>query len=123
MSAKKAVVEVHKFGGASLADAAAYRHAAAIVKGRGDRLRSWWSRRPPGVTDALLGAGDPGGGGRHGGAGGREVEALRKRYREILAAAAGGTARSADGRTRPPRSTARSTSSGACSPAWSRSRS
>ena len=36
MSVKKPVVEVHKFGGASLADGDAYRHAVAIVKGRAD---------------------------------------------------------------------------------------
>ena len=34
MSAKKTVVEVHKFGGASLGDGAAFRHAVSIVKGR-----------------------------------------------------------------------------------------
>src|SRR5215831_12227412 len=47
-------LEVHKFGGASLADAAAYRHAAQIVKGRGRSCVVVVSA-PAGVTDVLLG--------------------------------------------------------------------
>jgi aspartokinase/homoserine dehydrogenase 1 len=87
-SAKKPVIEVHKFGGASLADAAAYRHAAGIVKGRGAACVVVVSA-PAGVTDGLLALATRAAAGQREGleAGG---EALRKRYREILAAAAPG---------------------------------
>src|SRR5262249_1662266 len=54
MAAKKTIAEVHKFGGASLADAAAYKNAAAIVKGR-KGPRAIVVSAPAGVTDKLLG--------------------------------------------------------------------
>ncbi|HVX95331.1 MAG TPA: aspartate kinase [Polyangia bacterium] len=80
-------LEVHKFGGASLADAASYRHAAQIIKGRGAPCVVVVSA-PAGVTDVLLGlarraaAGEPEGLER-------DTEALRSRYREIARAAVG----------------------------------
>ncbi|HVZ87516.1 MAG TPA: aspartate kinase [Polyangia bacterium] len=86
MSAKKLGVEVHKFGGASLADAAAFRRVVQIVKGRkGPRVAV--VSAPAGVTDTLLGlatraaAGDAT-------SGAPEVETLRARYLEILRDAA-----------------------------------
>jgi aspartokinase/homoserine dehydrogenase 1 len=48
-------VEVHKFGGASLADAAAIRHAVAIIRNRPGR-RVVVVSAMAGVTDLLLGA-------------------------------------------------------------------
>ena len=54
MAAKKTVVEVHKFGGASVADGAAYRHAVTIVKGHPGAPVVVVSA-PGGITDALLG--------------------------------------------------------------------
>jgi bifunctional aspartokinase / homoserine dehydrogenase 1 len=82
MGAKKAVIEVHKFGGASLSDAPAFRRAVQIVKGR-PGPRAVVVSAPAGVTDVLLSlavraaAGD-------GESGAAEVEALRLRYTEIL---------------------------------------
>src|SRR5450432_180970 len=82
MSAKKAVIEVHKFGGASLTDAAAFRRAVQIVKGRA-APRAVVVSAPAGVTDVLLNlavraaAGD-------GDSCAPEVESLRARYAEIL---------------------------------------
>jgi bifunctional aspartokinase / homoserine dehydrogenase 1 len=82
MSAKKAVIEVHKFGGASLSDAAAFRRAVQIVKGRA-APRAVVVSAPAGVTDVLLNlavraaAGD-------GDSCAPEVESLRARYAEIL---------------------------------------
>jgi aspartokinase/homoserine dehydrogenase 1 len=82
MSAKKAVIEVHKFGGASLSDAAAFRRAVQIVKGR-PAPRVVVVSAPAGVTDALLSlAARAAAGG--GDLGARQVEALRLRYTEIL---------------------------------------
>jgi aspartokinase/homoserine dehydrogenase 1 len=82
-------VEVHKFGGASLADAAAYRHAAQIVAGRGAPCVVVVSA-PAGVTDVLLGLA------KRAAAGEakvedleRDAEALRTRYRDIARAAVG----------------------------------
>jgi aspartokinase/homoserine dehydrogenase 1 len=82
-------LEVHKFGGASLADAASYRHAAQIVKGRGTPCVVVVSA-PAGVTDVLLGlakraaAGESNVGDLE-----RDTEALRTRYRDIARAAVG----------------------------------
>jgi aspartate kinase len=82
MGAKKAGIEVHKFGGASLSDAPAFRRAVQIIKGRSGQLAVVVSA-PAGVTDVLLSlavraaAGD-------GESGAAEVEALRLRYTEIL---------------------------------------
>jgi aspartokinase/homoserine dehydrogenase 1 len=82
-------LEVHKFGGASLADAAAYRHAAQIVKGR-DAACVVVVSAPAGVTDVLLGLA------RRAAAGEAAVDdlerdtlALRTRYRDIARAAVG----------------------------------
>src|SRR6185503_4406249 len=53
MARRSADIEVHKFGGASLADAAAFRRAIGIVRGRRARCVVVVSA-PSGVTDALL---------------------------------------------------------------------
>jgi aspartokinase/homoserine dehydrogenase 1 len=54
MTSKRLAPEVHKFGGASLADVAAFRHAIDIVRSRpGPRVVV--CSAPSGVTDALLG--------------------------------------------------------------------
>src|SRR4029079_5986105 len=47
-------LEVHKFGGAPLADAGSYRHAVEIIRGRSAPCVVVVSA-PAGVTDALLG--------------------------------------------------------------------
>jgi aspartokinase len=92
MSVKKPVVEVHKFGGASLADGAAYRHAVSIVKGRPDAPVVVVSA-PGGITDALLGLATRAVAGERGAAIDRDVAALRARYQAIAkAAVAGGKA-------------------------------
>jgi len=93
MAAKKTVVEVHKFGGASLGDGASFRHAVSIVKGRPGPCVVVVSA-PAGVTDALLAlathavAGDRAGRG----APAVDVAALRARYHDILTTAVGGKA-------------------------------
>src|SRR6476469_9939715 len=76
MSAKKPVVEVHKFGGASLADGAAFRPAVSIVKGRPDAPVVVVSA-PGGITDALLGLATRAVAGERGAAIDRAVAALR----------------------------------------------
>jgi aspartokinase/homoserine dehydrogenase 1 len=82
-------LEVHKFGGASLADAAAYRHAAQIIAGRAAPCVVVVSA-PAGVTDVLLGlarraaAGEANMGDLE-----RDTEALRTRYLDIARAAVG----------------------------------
>jgi aspartokinase/homoserine dehydrogenase 1 len=82
-------LEVHKFGGASLADAAAYRHAAQIVRGRGAPCAVVVSA-PAGVTDVLLGLAKRAAAGDNGAAGlERDAQALRTRYVEIARAAVG----------------------------------
>src|SRR4051812_768270 len=83
MAAKKTSVEVHKFGGASVGDGAAYRHAVSIVRGRRAAPVVVVSA-PAGITDALLGLATRAVGGDNGLAG--EVEALRKRYHAIVRA-------------------------------------
>src|SRR4029079_13082023 len=88
MSGKKAAVEVHKFGGASLADGAAFRHAVSIVQGRRDGASVVGVSAPGGITDVVLGlatravAGDTSGLTR-------DVDALRKRYQTIARDALG----------------------------------
>ena len=70
-NARRLGIEIHKFGGASLADAAAFRRVVEIVKTR-TQPRIVVVSAPAGVTDVLLGlatraaAGD-GEGGREGG--------------------------------------------------------
>src|SRR3954468_5332716 len=78
---EKTTVEVHKFGGASLSDGAAFRHAVTIVTGRPGPQAVVVSA-PAGVTDRLLGLAARAATGD--GNGTDEVSALRKRYREIL---------------------------------------
>ena len=91
MSAKKAIIEIHKFGGASLGDGAAFRHAVTIVQGRRAAPVVVVSA-PAGITDVLLGlatravAGDSGGRA----ALERDVAELRRRYHAIARAAVGG---------------------------------
>jgi aspartokinase/homoserine dehydrogenase 1 len=85
-NARRLGIEVHKFGGASLADAAAFRRVVEIVKTR-TQPRIVVVSAPAGVTDVLLGlatraaAGD-------GEGGAKEVAHLRSRYLEILRSAA-----------------------------------
>ncbi|HVZ75224.1 MAG TPA: aspartate kinase [Polyangia bacterium] len=84
-----AAIEVHKFGGASLADAASYRHAVEIIRGRGARCAVVVSA-PAGVTDVLLGLARRAAAGEADEAGlARDTEALRTRYRDIARAAVG----------------------------------
>ncbi len=83
---KKVSVEVHKFGGASLADGAAFRRVVEILAGRrGPRVAV--VSAPAGVTDLLLGLATRATAGE--GQLDREVQALATRYLEILRAATG----------------------------------
>jgi aspartokinase/homoserine dehydrogenase 1 len=88
MSARKPGPEVHKFGGASLADGAAYRHAAEIIRSRRQGPRAVVVSAPAGVTDVLLGlaaraaAGDDA-------TLAEDADALRQRYQTILRDAVG----------------------------------
>ncbi len=84
---KTVPLEVHKFGGASLADATAYRHAAQIIKGRGVPCVVVVSA-PAGVTDVLLGLARRAAAGEQEGLE-RDTLALRTRYRDIARAAVG----------------------------------
>ena len=84
---KTALIEVHKFGGASLADASAYRHAAQIIKGRGAPCAVVVSA-PAGVTDVLLGLARRAAAGEQDGLE-RDTLALRTRYSDIARAAVG----------------------------------
>jgi aspartokinase/homoserine dehydrogenase 1 len=86
-AAKKASLEVHKFGGASLADASSYRHAVEIIRGRGAPCVVVVSA-PAGVTDVLLGLARRAAAGEQEGLE-RDTEALRTRYRGIAREAAG----------------------------------
>ena len=85
-NARKLGIEIHKFGGASLADAAAFRRVVEIVKTR-TAPRIVVVSAPAGVTDTLLGlakrasAGD-------GESGAKEIDDLGARYLEILRGAA-----------------------------------
>ena len=84
MTTKRSAPEIHKFGGASLADVAAFRHAIAIVRGRpGPRVVV--CSAPSGVTDALLGTAKRA---RHGHSEDLVTAslALRRRYLAILQA-------------------------------------
>jgi aspartokinase/homoserine dehydrogenase 1 len=83
----KVGVEVHKFGGASLADANAYRHAVDIIKGRGAACAVVVSA-PAGVTDVLLGLARRAAAGEAEGLE-RDTEALRRRFHGIARAAVG----------------------------------
>jgi aspartokinase/homoserine dehydrogenase 1 len=89
MAAKKTVVEVHKFGGASLADGGAYRHAVSIVKDHPGAPAVVVSA-PGGITDALLGLATRAVAGEKGPKIDRDVAALRARYQTIAKAAMGG---------------------------------
>ena len=89
MAAKKTVVEVHKFGGASVADGAAYRHAVGIVKGHPGAPVVVVSA-PGGITDALLGLATRAVAGERGPKIDRDVAELRARYQTIAKAAMGG---------------------------------
>ncbi|MFL5305256.1 MAG: bifunctional aspartate kinase/homoserine dehydrogenase I [Polyangia bacterium] len=83
---KKVSVEVHKFGGASLADGAAFRRVVEILAGRrGPRIAV--VSAPAGVTDLLLGLATRATAGED--QLDREVQALATRYLEILRAATG----------------------------------
>jgi bifunctional aspartokinase / homoserine dehydrogenase 1 len=88
MGAKKPIIEVHKFGGASLADGGAYRHAVAIVKGRPGAPVVVVSA-PGGITDVLLGLATRAVAGERGDKIDRDVAALRARYQTIARAAIG----------------------------------
>ena len=85
-NARKLGIEIHKFGGASLADAAAFRRVVEIVKTR-TAPRIVVVSAPAGVTDTLLGlakraaAGD-------GASAAKEIDDLGARYLEILRGAA-----------------------------------
>ncbi|MEO5768381.1 MAG: aspartate kinase, partial [Polyangia bacterium] len=74
--------EIHKFGGASLADATAFRHAVEIVRGRPGR-RVVVCSAPSGVTDALLGMARLARSGQERGLATESI-ALRRRYLAIL---------------------------------------
>jgi len=79
---KSRLPEVYKFGGASLADGAAYKHAAGISKACAAPLAVVCSA-PAGATDLLLAVAD------HARAGDREktataLEAVREKYRVVL---------------------------------------
>src|SRR4051812_13975580 len=90
----KKPVEVHKFGGASLSDAAAFRRAVEIIKGRSGP-RAIVVSAPAGVTDALLGLAGRAAAGQEQELA-HDTEALRRRYQAILkGAGAGGQAREA----------------------------
>jgi len=85
-NARRLGIEIHKFGGASLADAAAFRRVVEIVKTR-TAPRIVVVSAPAGVTDTLLGlakraaAGDAE-------SGAKEIDDLGTRYLEILRGAA-----------------------------------
>jgi len=83
-TSKRPAPEIHKFGGASLADATAFRHAVEIVRGRpGPRVVV--CSAPSGVTDSLLGMAKLARGGQDAGLAAQSI-ALRRRYLTILAA-------------------------------------
>src|SRR4051812_25582778 len=81
-AAASAAPEIHKFGGASLADATAFRHAVAIVCARPGR-RVVVCSAPSGVTDALLGMARVARSGQERGLVAESI-ALRRRYLAIL---------------------------------------
>ncbi len=83
---KKLSVEVHKFGGASLADGGAFRRVVDIVAGRrGARIAV--VSAPAGITDLLLGLATRATAGETNLSG--EVAAMKARYLDVLRGAAG----------------------------------
>jgi len=82
MSAKRLVVEVHKFGGASLTDAGSYRNAVSIMQQR-KGARAVVVSAPAGVTDILLGLAARAVAGKTSDLE-KDAEALRARYRKVL---------------------------------------
>jgi bifunctional aspartokinase / homoserine dehydrogenase 1 len=98
-NARRLGIEIHKFGGASLADAAAFRRVVEILKTR-TQPRIVVVSAPAGVTDVLLGLATRAADG-DGESGAKEVADLRARYLEILrGAAARGTKEAAQEITR-----------------------
>ena len=85
-NARKLGIEIHKFGGASLADAAAFRRVVEIVKTR-TAPRVVVVSAPAGVTDTLLGLAKRAAAGDSAGTA-KEVADLGSRYLEILRGAA-----------------------------------
>ncbi len=79
---KRLSPEIHKFGGASLADAAAFKRAAGIVTSR-PGPRAVVCSAPSGVTDGLLGLARRARSGQEPGLAADSI-ALRRRYQEIL---------------------------------------
>jgi aspartokinase/homoserine dehydrogenase 1 len=85
-NARRLGIEIHKFGGASLADAAAFRRVVEIVKTR-TAQRIVVVSAPAGVTDTLLGLAKRAATG-DGDSGAKEIDDLGTRYLEILRGAA-----------------------------------
>ena len=83
-SQKRPAPEIHKFGGASLADVAAFRHAIDIVRKR-PGPRGVVCSAPSGVTDVLLGMAKRARSGQESGLASDSI-ALRRRYQTILQA-------------------------------------
>ncbi len=81
MSAKRPIVEVHKFGGASLTDAASYKNAVGIIRKR-QGLRAIVVSAPAGITDALLGLAGRAVAGKAADLE-KDAGALRARYRKL----------------------------------------
>jgi bifunctional aspartokinase / homoserine dehydrogenase 1 len=88
MSARKSGPEVHKFGGASLADGAAYRHAAEIIRARRPGPHAVVVSAPAGVTDVLLGLAARAAAGEDASLA-EDADSLRQRYQTILREALG----------------------------------
>src|SRR5688572_5274669 len=82
MSKQAPAPEIYKFGGASLGDGAAFKHAAAIVKGCSGPLVAVCSA-PAGVTDLLLEVADRARVGDQSRVG-AAVKTLREKYASIL---------------------------------------
>jgi aspartokinase/homoserine dehydrogenase 1 len=82
MRSRRPAPEVHKFGGASLSDAAAFRHAVTIVQPR-TGPRAVVVSAPAGVTDALLGLATRASAGNADDLE-RDAGALRTRYHALL---------------------------------------
>src|SRR3954469_15736364 len=87
MNAKKKESEGHKFVGAALNDAAPYRHAVDIIKGRSGP-RAVVVSAPAKVTDVLLGLAARAASGQEAELG-HDTEALRHRYQTIAREAVG----------------------------------
>jgi aspartokinase/homoserine dehydrogenase 1 len=82
MRAGKLEIGIHKFGGASLTDAASFRHAVGIIRQR-KGARAVVVSAPAGVTDALLGLAGRAAAGRSTDLE-RDAQTLRARYRKLL---------------------------------------